>query len=556
MVIRPRETAPFPEKIGRYELLLPIGTGGMATVYLARTTGPGGFHRDVAVKLVHAHLRADEESRLHLMEEAKLAARIRHPNVVPVIEVAEDPFGLYLVMEYIEGETLSGLIRHARNLGQRLPHRIVARIMQEALAGLHAAHELTNDTGQLLQLVHRDFSPQNILVGIDGHTKLTDFGVAKAADRAVRTKTGLVKGKVSYMSPEQARGHQVDRRCDVWAAGVVAWEMLAGRRLYTQDDDVSILLSVVTEEPPLLSTVIPDVPKDIEAIIASALCPDIAERCPSALEFKRRLDIAWLADEGIADSEEVSEYVRNVVAPKLAERNLRIVELRDLRVRMGELAQSGEEEESRSPMAIPEADEPPTRLDGLSAPRASVPPPNPDRVSQPTNEARRENSSVPATRVSWTSQPSDEKNTTKSRKVWISSGLVTAALTVLAFAFGQASQAEETNPSSEILPAKEEPQPSSAVEKEIAIQEKDEQAIQAPLEAEPGAPISKPSSSTKPKSTDKSALNAAPKAPAAPKEVKVKVAEPAPPTPKSSKDDGLLRGQAPPPLSDSDPWAQ
>ncbi|HKO91370.1 MAG TPA: serine/threonine-protein kinase [Polyangiaceae bacterium] len=310
----------FPERVGKYEVLLPLGTGGTATVYLARTRGVAGFEREVALKLVHAHLRADEESRLHLLEEARLAARIRHPNVVPVTEVDSDAHGVFLVMEYVEGEALSGLVRLLRDSNHRLPTRLIARIMNDALAGLHAAHELRDSEGQLVGLVHRDFSPQNILVGIEGVARLADFGVAKAASRTVRTKTGLVKGKVAYMSPEQARGHKVDRRCDVWAAGVVVWELVTGRKLYDHEDDVATLLSVVTEEPPRLGTVLQGVPASLDDAVAYALTSDVGSRCPSAETFRQMLESAWDECGGMASTTELGAFVRQTVGHRLAER--------------------------------------------------------------------------------------------------------------------------------------------------------------------------------------------------------------------------------------------
>jgi eukaryotic-like serine/threonine-protein kinase len=310
----------FPERVGKYELLLPLGTGGTATVYLARTRGVAGFEREVALKLVHAHLRADEESRLHLLEEARLAARIRHPNVVPVTEVDADSVGVFLVMDYVEGEALSGLVRLLRDQNHRLPPRLIARIMNDSLAGLHAAHELRDPQGQFIGLVHRDFSPQNILVGIEGVARLADFGVAKAASRTVRTKTGLVKGKVAYMSPEQARGHKVDRRCDVWAAGVVVWELITGRKLYDHEDDVATLLSVVTEEPPRLASVMQGVPAALDEAVAYALTSDVNNRCPSAEAFRCLLESAWDECGGMASTPELGAFVRQTVGHKLAER--------------------------------------------------------------------------------------------------------------------------------------------------------------------------------------------------------------------------------------------
>ncbi|HVZ34450.1 MAG TPA: protein kinase [Polyangiaceae bacterium] len=306
--------------MGKYELLLPLGTGGTATVYLARTRGVAGFEREVALKLVHAHLRGDEESRLHLLEEARLAARIRHPNVVSVTEVDADTVGVFLVMDYVEGEALSGLVHLLRDHNHRLPTRLIARIMNDALAGLHAAHELRDSQGQPVGLVHRDFSPQNILIGVEGVTRLADFGVAKAASRTVRTKTGLVKGKVAYMSPEQARGHKVDRRCDVWAAGVVVWELVTGRKLYDHEDDVATLLSVVTEEPQRLGRVLQGVPASLDDAVAYALTSDVNRRCPSAEAFRCMLESAWDECGGMGTTAELGAFVRQTVGHKLAER--------------------------------------------------------------------------------------------------------------------------------------------------------------------------------------------------------------------------------------------
>jgi serine/threonine-protein kinase len=197
---------------------------------------------------------------------------------------------------------------------------LIARIMNDALAGLHAAHELRDKQNQLVGLVHRDFSPQNILVSVEGVARLADFGVAKAASRTVRTKTGLVKGKVAYMSPEQARGHRVDRRCDVWAAGVVVWELVTGRKLYDHEDDVATLLSVVTEEPPRLAQVLQGVPSSLDEAVAYALTSDVTRRCPSAETLRCMLESAWDECGGMATQAELGAFVRQTVGHKLTER--------------------------------------------------------------------------------------------------------------------------------------------------------------------------------------------------------------------------------------------
>ena len=329
----------MPERVGRYEILLPIASGGMAKVYLARTRGTGGFEREVAVKLTHSHLRESPEFAADLVEEAKLAARIRHPNVVAVLDVGDDPHGLFLVMDYVEGETLSGLCKRSAAAGRPLAPQIGLRILCDALAGLHAAHELRDDAGLPLGLVHRDFSPQNILVGVDGMARLADFGIAKAATRLSHTRTGNVKGKIAYMSPEQARGQPIDRRCDVWAGGVVAWELLAGRRLFVSDNEVSLLLKIVSETPPRLSEAGVAVPAELEQAIASALTTAAEARCPTAAELSRRIVAACRASGwALPELEEVGQYVRQLAGPKLATRRARASEILGLRAQMGQAA--------------------------------------------------------------------------------------------------------------------------------------------------------------------------------------------------------------------------
>ncbi len=309
--------------VGRYELLTQIARGGMGTVYLARMRGMGGFTRDVALKLVHEHLD-QEQAQIDLLEEAKIAARLRHPNAVPVLDVGEDQGSTYIVMDYVEGDSLAGLSRAApRALGEPLPLVVALRTVLDSLAGLHAAHELMNDDGTPLGLVHRDYSPQNVLVGADGITRLTDFGIAKLR-ASEGTQSGVVKGKIRYMSPEQARGMTLDRRCDVWAAGVVLWELLAGRRLFTGDNDASVLLRIVSEKPPLLREVAPHVHPLLEAAVAGALQMDIALRTPSAAELRRQLSHALKEAQLTTEQEDVAVVVNRIAGPAIAERRARL----------------------------------------------------------------------------------------------------------------------------------------------------------------------------------------------------------------------------------------
>jgi serine/threonine protein kinase len=288
----------------------------MATVYLARLRGDRGFEQDVALKLTHAHLRESREFVTDLADEAKLAARIHHRNVVSILDVGDDPFGVFLVMEYVPGDTLAGLRRQ-----EPPPRGVSMRIIVDALAGLHAAHELKDENGKQMGLVHRDFSPQNILVGTDGVARLADFGVAKAANRLDETRAGIVKGKIGYMSPEQARGKSVDRRSDVWAAGVVAWEALAGKRLYG-GGEVGLLFRVATETPPRLRSVDSRISPKVDAAVARALAVDRDERWPTAAGFARELASSCREAGELGEVDEVAEYVQRAVGPWLSARRV------------------------------------------------------------------------------------------------------------------------------------------------------------------------------------------------------------------------------------------
>jgi serine/threonine-protein kinase len=305
---------PLPARIGRFEPLAVLGVGGMATIFLARSPSSHGLQRLVALKLMHPHLRLEASWTQQFVEEAKIAAGIVHANVVAVHEVAEDPQGFYLVMDYVEGDSLSGLFKEAAERGERLPIGIAMRILVDALAGLHVAHELCGSDGHPLALVHRDFSPQNVLVGTDGITRLTDFGIAKTTV-GDRTRTGLVKGKLAYMSPEQAMALPVDRRTDVWAAGIIAWELVTGRRLYpAEQDEMALLVRLTTATPPRVRKHRPDVPEAVDAAIAAALEPKPENRVPRADAFRKLLLETGL----VADSGEVAEYVESAAGPRVA----------------------------------------------------------------------------------------------------------------------------------------------------------------------------------------------------------------------------------------------
>jgi serine/threonine-protein kinase len=307
------------QRVDRYELLGEIASGGMATVYLARLTGVGGFQRFVAMKRLHPHLANEAEFVEMFLDEARLAAGIHHPNVVPILEVGASPVGYYLVMEYIEGDTLARMLARAASRGKRIPPSITLRIALDMLAGLHAAHELRDDRGQPINLVHRDVSPQNVLVGGDGISRITDFGVARAASRLSATRVGQLKGKIAYMAPEQAQGDELlDRRADVFSAGIVIWEALAAKRLFKADNEAATLSRIMSEPVPSLSRVAPHVGREVGDVVMRALDRDREARFATCAQFADELEASAQSRVKVASSRELASYVQEVMGEEIA----------------------------------------------------------------------------------------------------------------------------------------------------------------------------------------------------------------------------------------------
>ena len=285
--------APQLETLGRYQLTSQIASGGMATVFLAMMEGPGGFEKVVALKRIHPHLAEEPDFVDMFLDEARIASRIHHSNVCQVFDFGEADGTFYIAMEFLLGESLARIMKTVRKSQSEYdnPAHIMlgVKVVADACEGLHAAHELKGRDGKDLDVVHRDVSPQNLFVTYDGNVKVVDFGIASASDRVHHTAAGQVKGKFSYMAPEQSRGKKIDRRADVWALGVVLWELLTLRRLFRRETTVETLTAMLNDDVPPPSTYNPNVPPELDRICRRALERDRDQRYASARDFGRDL---------------------------------------------------------------------------------------------------------------------------------------------------------------------------------------------------------------------------------------------------------------------------
>ena len=306
--------------IGRYQLHAELAAGGMATVHLGRLLGPVGFARTVAIKRLHPQFAKDPEFVSMFVDEARLAARIRHPNVVSTLDVVAEEGELFLVMDYVQGESLSRIQKTLAKRGERIPPKMTAAMLVSTLHGLHAAHEAHDDHGSPLNVVHRDVSPQNILVGVDGVARVLDFGVAKAAGRVAQTRDGQIKGKIAYMAPEQFRPGEIGRAVDVYAAGVVLWETLAHKRLVVGDSEAAMIERVLYGTFENVTDYAPELPRAIDDVLKKALSRDPQARYATAREMAAAVEGVL----GVASMHELSEWV-STVAHETLDRRARAV---------------------------------------------------------------------------------------------------------------------------------------------------------------------------------------------------------------------------------------
>lgn len=308
-------------RIGPYEAIFRIGTGGMATVFAARLKREAGFQKLVAVKRIHASLAQDDLFSRMFLEEARVGAQLTGIHVVQTLDLGRDEALIpYVVQELVVGIDLARLLWAARKQGISLPVGVSVAILTQAAHGLHDAHEAVSTDGRALGLVHRDVSPQNLLVGADGRVRVTDFGIARVAtERLVQTDTGVIKGKLSYLSPEQALAGKVDRRSDVFSLGIVAWELFANAALFYGSSPADILDAVKERPVPYLTEVRPDVPREVADTVALALERSLDRRLPTARAFADRLEAAAGKVSPLPTERAVAEFVERVSPPQLDE---------------------------------------------------------------------------------------------------------------------------------------------------------------------------------------------------------------------------------------------
>jgi eukaryotic-like serine/threonine-protein kinase len=310
-------------RLDRYELLCPIASGGMATVWLARLRGKRGFEKLFAIKTIKTELISDPSFQDMFMDEARIASRIVHPNVAQILELGEQDDILYIVMEHVDGESVAKIHRIALQKGAPMPPGVVLRIVADVCAGLHAAHQLTDADGDNLGVVHRDVSPQNILLTANGQPKVIDFGLVKAKKRgAAETQSGVVKGKIRYMAPEQLGTRGVDRRADVWAAGMCLYELMTGEIPYAEHDDLAVVKLLMSEDP--LPTRNAMLPGPIERILSKAIAREPDARFESCSTMRRAIENA-IDQLGLsAENEDVGRFLEETM-PELAKKRRKTI---------------------------------------------------------------------------------------------------------------------------------------------------------------------------------------------------------------------------------------
>jgi serine/threonine-protein kinase len=409
--------------LDRYELLCTIARGGMAHVWLGRFKGKHGFEKLVAVKTILPEHALDERFRNMFLDEARIASGVEHPNVAKILDLGEWRDCLYLVMEYVDGDSLSRLRRSVEKRNVKLPLPLTLRILADTCAGLHAAHDLRSEDGSLLNVVHRDISPQNVLIPTNGVSKLIDFGVAKARHRlGEETSAGFAKGKSRYMSPEQALSKPVDRRADLFAVGAMAYEMFEGNAPYDGPNDMARLHALITGEP--IKVVKHSPHPSIEKIIVKALAREPDERYSTANEMRVAIEDAMVQLKVRASADEIAAFVAEHTSERIVERK-RVVkvaldaaaERQRIKDMLSEGTLSGRKEHLSAPDLSPASD--------ISLPS----PPGVPNADPPVESA------PPAFSASVHENPGAGNARARRRKIALVAGVAAFSVTLLAIAF-------------------------------------------------------------------------------------------------------------------------
>jgi serine/threonine-protein kinase len=458
--------------LGRYAMYEQFAAGGMATLHYGRLLGPAGFSRTVAIKRLHAHLSEDPDFVAMFVDEARLAARVHHPNVIQTLDVESSEGELFVVLDYVHGDSLSRILREARRLGEQPTPAIVGTILFGSLEGLHAAHEALDAKGEPLEIVHRDVSPHNLLVGTDGIARVLDFGVAKARGRAQATGVGQLKGKLAYMAPEQLRG-KVTRRTDVFAASVVLWEALTGTRLFKGDDEGEILDKLLLQEIPSPRQYSPDVSPELEEVVMRGLEREPSRRFATA----REMAIALEQHVTLATPIEVGAFVARIGGTTLAQRAERVAEI--------EVESSGGVDTDAEEHTPAEVAHRPRAASVTGATAATVAFPGLALEGDRTTVDKAELTGTGVATVSEASGPGRRRRANVVRAAWVAGAAAVLGLTLLARAGAEhapapSASAETSPPQAASPPAPAAPAPVAAASATDSVAPADPPRAQTP----------------------------------------------------------------------------
>ena len=302
------------EQVGKYQLVRKLATGGMAEVFLAKATGPMGFEKTLVLKRILVERAEDDAFIQMFLSEARLAARLTHPHIAQIFDFGKDADTYFLTMEYVDGPSLRAVVRRAGAGGMPLPPCVCAWLVSRACEGLAFAHDFADpDTGQPLGLVHRDVSPDNLLLSRQGTVKVVDFGIAKATGHGDKTRSGIIKGKLAYMPPEQIRARELDRRVDVYALGVVLYELLTGQRPYTSSSEAGLMQAILFEQPVPAARLRPELPRALRRILGKALAKDRDERYPDCHALHADLEAFLISTGRPVTARQVARFIQRTL---------------------------------------------------------------------------------------------------------------------------------------------------------------------------------------------------------------------------------------------------